>query len=74
MPSDDITGKPAEESVDLKEPEAKLDEQQHKPIEPAQTFTSAGKTPSEIDIERVPMEQTSTQDMQEVKHGFCSKF
>lgn len=71
MSSVDVTGKPAEESLDLKDPGAKLSEQQHRAIETTQTFTSAEKTPSEIEIEPVPREQTTTQDMQEVKHGFC---
>ncbi|KAL8476107.1 hypothetical protein ACS0TY_028684 [Phlomoides rotata] len=66
MSSVDLTGKPAQESLDLKDPGAKLDEQQHKTIDTTQTFTSAGRTPSEIEIGPVPREQTTAQDMQEV--------
>lgn len=70
--SDDATSKPAQESFDLKIPGEKPDEEQYKAIEVTPNLTSAVKTPAEIEVKSVPEEQTTTQDMKEVKQGFVA--
>ncbi|KAL2521594.1 Mitochondrial inner membrane protein Mitofilin [Forsythia ovata] len=55
MSSDDATNKPTEESFDMKSPEVKPDEEQHKAIEITPTLTSADKLAAENDIKTVAL-------------------
>ncbi|KAI3451113.1 hypothetical protein Pfo_007778 [Paulownia fortunei] len=68
MSSDDVTSKPAEESFDVSRG-VKPVEEQDKAIEITPTFTSADKTPADVEIKSVVRDQTTTQDMQGVVQG-----
>lgn len=68
--SDDETVKPAEESPDLKGSGMGADEPQHTAIETTTTSTSADNTSSDTEMKSGQMEQTTTDDIQEVKFEF----
>ncbi|XP_057783753.1 MICOS complex subunit MIC60, mitochondrial-like isoform X1 [Salvia miltiorrhiza] len=67
--SDDETGKPAEESFDLKGGGLGADEPQHKAIETTTTVTSAENTFPDTEIKSVQREPTTTDNIQEVVQG-----
>lgn len=69
--SDDEIGKLAEKSYILKGPEVETDEPEHKSVESTATFTSADNASIDIEGKPVEREQTGSQDIKEVKFGFC---
>ncbi|KAL6552185.1 hypothetical protein OROGR_008339 [Orobanche gracilis] len=66
---DDVTGKPADGSIDLKSTGVKPDEVLVKAIDITPNANLEDKTRADIDITPVPREQTTIQDTQEVVQG-----